>query len=142
MAIFTSEEINFNTAEEIDDIIRTIGIVASPLTQFQLYLGTDVYGNNIYHNIEHITDEIINLMVDVTTIYNDFLIRLEQLHNELQSRSSTIIKNPITMINLVRLLYFGQYNPQNVDEEERLINQLCYLNKIDNFHFITGKIFY
>ena len=142
LAIFTSEEINFNTTEEIDDIIRTIGTVASPLTQFQLYLGTDVYGNNIYHNIEHITDEIINLMVDVTTIYNDFLIRLEQLHNELQSRRSTIIKNPITMINLVRLLYFGQYNPQNVDEEERLINQLCYLNKIDNFHFITGKIFY
>ena len=83
-----------------------------------------------------------NIDLDVTTIYNDFLIRLEQLHNELQSRSSTIIKNPITMINLVRLLYFGQYNPQNVDEEERLINQLCYLNKIDNFHFITGKIFY
>jgi hypothetical protein len=142
LAIFVSEDINFNTVQEIDDIIKTVSNVALPLTQFQLYLGTDIYGNNIYHNIQYITNEIIDLTSEFTTIYNDFLKRLNELRNELQKTRSTIIKQPITMVNLVRLLYFGEYNPQNIDEERELINKLCFLNNIDNFHFISGKIFY
>ena len=134
---------NVETDEaNIDDIIKTVSNVALPLTQFQLYLGTDIYGNNIYHNIQYITNEIIDLTSEFTTIYNDFLKRLNELRNELQKTRSTIIKQPITMVNLVRLLYFGEYNPQNIDEERELINKLCFLNNIDNFHFISGKIFY
>jgi uncharacterized protein YoxC len=142
LALFASEDIEFNTTEEIDDILKTVSVVASPLTQFQLYLGTDVYGNTVYHDIEFITDEIIGLIAEITTLYNDFLIRLRQLRQTLENRRSTIIKEPINMINLVRMLHNGEYNLQDTEEETNLINQICYRNKTNNFWFISGKIFY
>ncbi len=142
LALFATDDIDFNTTQEIDDIEKTIGTVASALIEFQLYLGTDVYGNKVYHRIEFLTQEIIELILEVSSLYNDFLLRMQQLKQVLGGRRSTVIKKPINMINLVRILYNGEYNPQDVEEEQELINQICYLNKIDNFWFISGKIFY
>ena len=67
---------------------------------------------------------------------------MQQLKQVLDGRRSTVIKEPINIINLVRILYNGEYNAQDAEEEQELINQICYLNKIDNFWFISGKIFY
>ena len=142
LALFITDDIDFNTTQEIDEIKKTIGTVASALTGFQLYLGTDVYGNQVYHRIEFLTEEIIELTLEISSLYSDFLLRMQQLKQVLNGRRSTVIKEPINMINLVRILYNGEYNAQNAEEEQELINQICYLNKIDNFWFISGKIFY
>ena len=141
-ALFVIDGMSFDKTEEVNDIIATVSKFASPLMAYELYLGTDIYGNHVTHKIEYLTDEMIDVVNDIVVFYNEFLNKMYQLLLTLKEPRSTYISRPMTMVELVRALYDGEYDRSNVEDEGIRITNIAKLNNLSNFWLIQGKIYY
>jgi hypothetical protein len=143
LASLLINETSFNSPEEVDAVIDIFQDLTSSLENYELFLGKDIYKNNITHKIEYVTPEIIEMIDAFFVIYNDLMLKLFAEKVSLSYRNETNVKK-MTILQLIHCVYQGQYNLADAEQEHIYFDKICRLNPklYTTFPYAEGLIRY